>query len=362
MNPHLQHILDRLLQIEAITDEQKSALAKSLKDADKEVTILEFKLDRTEKVKRTTAILLEETIEELELKRKAIEETNSALEKSFEELKSAQDQLVQQEKLASLGQLTAGIAHEIKNPLNFVNNFSEVTMELIGEIKEERAKKQETRDETLVDEILEDIQSNLEKIHEHGTRANSIVSSMLQHSRGGSGKKDPTDLNALIKEYINLSFHGMRASKNPIDVEIDFNLDPAITNVSIIKEDFIRVIINLCNNAFDAMRGKVYQTEDRRRKTEEGDTGNVYNPRLKVRTSLENRQVRISIEDNGPGIPEDIKDKILQPFFTTKKGTEGTGLGLSITHDIVKAHGGELKVETIIGNGSKFIISFPLKG
>ncbi|MEB2784477.1 sensor histidine kinase, partial [Algoriphagus persicinus] len=188
------------------------------------------------------------------------------------------------------------------------------------------------------------------------SRANGIVTSMLQHSRGGSGKIDSTDLNALVKEYVNLSFHGMRAAKNPIDVEIAFDLDPAVADVPIIKEDFIRVIINLCNNAFDAMRGKVYQTEDRRRKTEEGDTGNVYNPRLTVTTNLKNGQAQVAIKDNGPGIPDDIKDKILQPFFTTKKGTEGTGLGLSITHDIIKAHGGELEIETSIKKGTTFII------
>jgi signal transduction histidine kinase len=146
---------------------------------------------------------------------------------------------------------------------------------------------------------------------------------------------EPTDLNALIKEYVNLSFHGMRAGKNPIDVDIVLDLDPDLGMVSLIKEDFTRVIINLCNNAFDAMREKVSKTEDGRQKTEDGESGNVkYDPRLKVRTRLENGQVRIAFEDNGPGIPDEIKDKILQPFFTTKKGTEGTGLGLSITHDM----------------------------
>ena len=348
MNRHLQHILDTLFQIEAISDEQKSSLNKSIKDADKELTILEFKLDRTEKVKRTTAILLEETIEELELKRKAIEETNSALQRSLEELKSTQAQLVQQEKLASLGHLTAGIAHEIKNPLNFVNNFSEVSIEMIEEIMEERSKSQDTRDETLVDEILEDIKSNLQKVHEHGTRANGIVTSMLQHSRGGSGNKEPTDLNALIKEYVNLSFHGMRAGKNPIDVEIVLDLDPEVKEVSLVKEDFTRVVINLCNNAFDAMRQK-FNSEIIIHNSE-------LKPLLRVSTVTKGGKVEISISDNGPGIPDEIKDKILQPFFTTKKGTEGTGLGLSITHDIVKAHGGELCVQTCIHDGTNFII------
>jgi signal transduction histidine kinase len=328
--------------MENLSEEQKAAITKSLKAADKEIAIVEFKLDRTEKVKRTTAILLEETIEELEQKRSAVEE-------ALKELKSTQAQLIQQEKLASLGQLTAGIAHEIKNPLNFVNNFSEVSLELLDEVKETRIKNQETRPRTeedeIEDEILEDIKANLEKIHEHGTRANGIVTSMLQHSRGGSGKMEPTDLNALIKEYVNLSFHGMRAGKNPIDVDIVLRLDEEIKEILLVREDFTRVIINLCNNAFDAMRQKTNYE--------------LYKPKLIVNTKTEKNHILISFEDNGPGIPEEIKDKIMQPFFTTKKGTEGTGLGLSITNDIVKAHGGELKVVSSVGDGSTFFISIP---
>jgi signal transduction histidine kinase len=246
---------------------------------------------------------------------------------------------------------------------------------MIEEIKEERAKSQETRDETLVDEILEDIQSNLGKIHDHGSRANGIVTSMLQHSRGGSGKKEPTDLNALIKEYVNLSFHGMRAGKNPINVDIVLDLDPEVKEVSLIKEDFTRVIINLCNNAFDAcaersrstMRGKKYEVQslpagEAGTKYQEGVHGDVnYLPKLRVSTMLENGQIRIAFEDNGLGIPDDIKDKILQPFFTTKKGTEGTGLGLSITHDIIKAHGGELTVDSQKGEMTMFLVQIPIK-
>ncbi|MEB2773851.1 ATP-binding protein [Algoriphagus sp. D3-2-R+10] len=273
-----------------------------------------------------------------------LEQAKAEVESAMSELKATQFQLIQQEKLASLGQLTAGIAHEIKNPLNFVNNFSEVSIEMIEEAKEERSKSQESRDETLVDEILEDIKSNLEKIHQHGSRANGIVTSMLQHSRGGSGKMEPTDLNALVKEYVNLSFHGMRAGKNPIDVDIQLDLDTDLGMVSLIKEDFTRVVINLCNNAFDALRQKTFQGLE------------VYHPKLTVRTKSENGTILIEIEDNGPGIPDEIKDKILQPFFTTKKGTEGTGLGLSITHDIIKAHGGELEIETSINKGTTFII------
>jgi signal transduction histidine kinase len=275
-----------------------------------------------------------------------LEQAKAEVESAMTELKSTQAQLIQQEKLASLGQLTAGIAHEIKNPLNFVNNFSEVSIEMIGEVIDSRLKTQDTRPKTEADEIegeiLEDIKANLEKIHEHGSRANGIVTSMLQHSRGGSGKKEPTDLNALIKEYVNLSFHGMRAGKDPINVEIALDLDDTIKEIPLVREDFTRVIINLCNNAFDAMRQK-FNSE-------------LYHPKLTVHTKSEKDHILISVEDNGPGIPDGIKDKILQPFFTTKKGTEGTGLGLSITHDIIKAHGGELEIETSVNKGTTFII------
>ena len=305
-----------------------------------------------------------------------IREERDRLEIALKELHATQDQLVQQEKLASLGQLTAGIAHEIKNPLNFVNNFSEVSIEMIEEILEARSERRDLRQssgteksggkhdesEEMEDEILEDIKGNLKKIHEHGSRANGIVTSMLQHSRGGSGKMEPTDLNALIKEYVNLSFHGMRAGKNPINVDIQVDLDPDLGMVSMIKEDFTRVVINLCNNAFDAMREKTNMYNVPSTMYQEGVHSEVkYLPKLKVTTMLEKGRVRLLFEDNGPGIPDEIKDKILQPFFTTKKGTEGTGLGLSITHDIVKAHGGELRVETLEGEGTTFIIQLPKK-
>ncbi|MFN3759045.1 MAG: ATP-binding protein [Algoriphagus aquaeductus] len=282
-----------------------------------------------------------------------LEQAKSEVESAMSELKSTQAQLIQQEKLASLGQLTAGIAHEIKNPLNFVNNFSEVSVDLIGETLEEM-EKGEKRDHTLIRDNLEDLQSNLRKIREHGARANTIVTSMLQHSRGSSGKKEPTDLNVFIKESVNLSYHGMRAGKNPINVDIILDLDPEIKEVPLIKEDFSRVIINLCNNAFDAMRSKTLQGFETLGGLE------PYQPKLTVRTKSENDHMLISVEDNGPGIPEEIKEKILQPFFTTKKGTEGTGLGLSIAHDIVKAHGGELKVKTKEGEGTEFIIQLPI--
>ncbi|MBK6948127.1 MAG: HAMP domain-containing histidine kinase [Haliscomenobacter sp.] len=227
---------------------------------------------------------------------------------------------------------------------------------MIEEVLEEREKTRladrlgrESTDGTLVDDILKDIKVNLQKIHKHGTRANGIVTSMLLHARGGSGKKEPTDLNALVREYVNLCFHGMRAGKNPINVEIVLDLDTEMGLTSLVKEDFTRVIINLCTNAFDAMRSKTISDQ----------SGN-YVPRLRITTKKEAQTMMMVVEDNGPGIPDEIKDKILQPFFTTKKGTEGTGLGLSITHDIVKAHGGSLNVEIKESVGSAFVIQLPI--
>jgi signal transduction histidine kinase len=302
-----------------------------------------------------------------------IREERDRLEIALNKLEATQDQLIQQEKLASLGQLTAGIAHEIKNPLNFVNNFSDVSIELVQEAREEvlgqkSDVKRETEDgrrETegstlsrgeagsspqmdLILEILDDIEANLRKIHEHGSRADSIVKSMLQHSRGGDGKMEPTPLNPIIKEYVNLAFHGMRAGNEPINVDIDLQLDENVGEVPLVAEDFSRVILNLTNNAFDAMRDKL---------TGDGGPGTGYVPKLTVRTNVDDGKVTIEIEDNGPGIPDEIKDKIMQPFFTTKKGTQGTGLGLSITNDIVKAHGGTMNIDSQPGQ-TIFTIKF----
>jgi signal transduction histidine kinase/ligand-binding sensor domain-containing protein len=276
-----------------------------------------------------------------------IEKAYTKLESAHENLKATQNQLIQQEKLASLGQLTAGIAHEIKNPLNFVNNFSGLSLEFLEEIEEELGKLPETDSLKNVRDLLADIKTNLTKIKHHGGRADGIVKSMLMHSRGGSGALEPSDLNEVIKEYVNLSFHGMRANKNPINVDVVLNLDESLPKVPLNTEDFSRVILNLTKNAFDAMREKLNKT------------GPGYKAKLEVRTRDLGGQILIEVEDNGPGIPEDIKDKLFVPFFTTKKGTEGTGLGLSITHDIIKAHSGTLTIDTKVGNWTKFRISIP---
>jgi C4-dicarboxylate-specific signal transduction histidine kinase len=276
-------------------------------------------------------------------------EKNKELETAIDALKATQSQLIQSEKLASLGQLAAGIAHEIKNPLNFVNNFSELNLELIDEIKEELNKLADSPEKTEIETILVDVVTNQKKIHQHGTRADSIVKSMLLHSRGGNGIKEPTDLNAMLKEYVNLAFHGMRAGKKPINVSLGFQLDASVKNVPIIIEDMSRVILNLCNNAFDAMYEKLQQKKAREN----------YQPKLSIKTYEVDKKVFIEINDNGPGIPKDLKAKIFMPFFTTKRGTEGTGLGLSITNDIIKAHGGNLEIESTQGENAhtKFIIT-----
>ncbi|MDO8968969.1 ATP-binding protein [Algoriphagus sp.] len=284
-------------------------------------------------------------IEKERARQKELEHAHE-IEEAYQNLKSTQEQLLQQEKLASLGQLTAGIAHEIKNPLNFVNNFADLSIELIDEMRDEL----ENDNKTEALSISEDIKSNLLKIHQHGTRADSIVKSMLLHSRGGSGKMEPTDLNAMIQEFSNLAFHGMRASKNPINVGIELKLDESIVKIPLYTDDFSRVILNLCNNAFDAMREKIEIEENSTKK---------YTPELIIVTKSLKDGVELIFNDNGPGIPEEIQDKILQPFFTTKKGTEGTGLGLSITHDIVKRHSGNLTIHSQIGVGTQFTIFLP---
>ncbi|HQV60557.1 MAG TPA: ATP-binding protein [Chitinophagaceae bacterium] len=339
----MQNILNFIQQDENLTAEQKNAITKSLKDADKELEITAFKLDRTEKVKRTTAILLEETIEELEQKRKAIEETNSALQKSLEELKAAQAQLIQSEKMASLGELTAGIAHEIQNPLNFVNNFSDVSTELVDEMNEEIDKG------NLEDakQIAQDLKQNLEKINHHGKRAGDIVKGMLQHSRSSSGQKELTDINALADEYLRLAYHGLRAKDKTFNAAMKTDFDETIGLIKIIPQDIGRVVLNLITNAF-------YAVTERKKLQPEG-----YEPVVAVGTKKEAGKVEICVSDNGTGIPQKVMDKIFQPFFTTKPTGQGTGLGLSLSYDIVKAHGGELKVETKEGEGSEFIIQLP---
>ena len=275
---------------------------------------------------------------------KQVDERTSALNQSLENLKATQSQLIQSEKMASLGELTAGIAHEIQNPLNFVNNFSEVSHELLIEMKEEL----NNGDLEEVREITNDIEQNLEKINDHGKRASDIVKGMLQHSRSSDGKKEPTDINALADEYLRLAYHGMRAKDKSFNATLETDFDQSIGLVNISPQDMGRVVLNLITNAFYAV--------DEKKKSE----AEHYEPTVSVSTKKEANKIDIKVTDNGNGIPKKILDKIFQPFFTTKPTGQGTGLGLSLSYDIVKAHGGELKVETKESQGTTFIIILPL--
>jgi two-component system, NtrC family, sensor kinase len=267
------------------------------------------------------------------------------VQNALAQLKSTQAQLIQSEKMASLGELTAGIAHEIQNPLNFVNNFSEVSVELLEELTEE-AKAGHNED---VIAIAGDLTQNLQKINHHGKRADAIVKGMLEHSRAGSGLKEPTDINKLADEYLRLSYHGLRSKDKSFNSELLTNFDEKLLQINVIPQDIGRVLLNLFNNAFYAVNEK--------KKT----AGPDYKPEVSVTTGFENGSVTIDVKDNGIGIPDVIKEKIMQPFFTTKPTGEGTGLGLSLTYDmVVKGHGGSIAVNSIEGEGSEFIILLPV--
>lgn len=266
-------------------------------------------------------------------------------ELALSELQSTQKQLIQSEKMASLGELTAGIAHEIQNPLNFVNNFSEVSKELVEEMDAalQRGDEQEARD------IARDLVQNLDKINHHGKRADSIVKGMLQHSRQSSGQKEPTDINNLVDEYVRLSYHGLRAKDNSFNAGIKTEFDPAVPAIKIVPQEIGRVILNILTNAFYAANEK------------KKDAMDSFQPEVFVATKYATHKVEISITDNGNGIGPDVMDKIFQPFFTTKPTGKGTGLGLSLSYDIVKAHGGELNVKTKQTEGTTFTIILPTK-
>jgi signal transduction histidine kinase len=263
---------------------------------------------------------------------------------TLENLKSAQSQLIQSEKMASLGELTAGIAHEIQNPLNFVNNFSDVNKELLQELKEEADKGNIEEVKAIADDVI----TNQEKINHHGKRADAIVKGMLQHSRQSSGQKELTDINALADEYLRLSYHGLRAKDKNFNAEIKTDFDKSIGKINIIPQDIGRVLLNLFNNAFYAVNEQKNQNPV------------SYNPTVFIKTEKCDDKIYISVKDNGNGIPQKISDKIFQPFFTTKPTGQGTGLGLSLSYDIIKAHGGEIKVESKEGQGSEFVIQLPV--
>ncbi|TFV93656.1 histidine kinase [Algoriphagus kandeliae] len=301
--------------------------------------------EREYKVTEALKAQLEKQVQE---RTKEITQKKNELEKALQELKSAQDQLIHSEKMASLGELTAGIAHEIQNPLNFVNNFSEVSAELIDEAKEEL----DSGNQEDAKEILEDLKANLQKILHHGKRADSIVKGMLLHSRSNSGQKEKSDINALTDEYLRLSYHGLRAKDKSFTADFKIELDENVEPVEIVPGDIGRVLLNLINNGF-------YAADEKKKELEKaGQTD--FMPTVWVKTQKIQNGVKITVRDNGNGIPDEIKSKIFQPFFTTKPTGKGTGLGLSMSYDIItNGHGGDLKVKSKPGEFTEFEIIIP---
>jgi signal transduction histidine kinase len=297
-----------------------------------------------EEYNRTLEFKVEERTQQLQ-------EKNQELASTLKKLKATQDQIIAQEKLASLGALTAGIAHEIKNPLNFVNNFAELSAELAEELLEEIENQKDNLDtETTeyIGEILNDLTQNVKKINEHGKRADNIVRGMLMHSGGKAGERQLTDINALLAEYVNLAYHGMRAKDSSFNITINSHYDDTIGSINVVPQNISRVFLNVINNA-------CYSAHENKKELGEG-----FLPTLSVSTKNLGEQIEIRIQDNGKGIPDEIRDKIFNPFFTTKPTGQGTGLGLSISHDIiVQEHQGELKVNTEAGSYAEFVIVLP---
>ena len=283
----------------------------------------------------------------------SVEARTRELAKSLEDLRTTQDRLVQTQKLASLGQLTAGIAHEIKNPLNFVNNFSAVSVELIDELRQALSGAHlDNKLRAEISEIADTLQGNLDKVVQHGKRADAIVKNMLLHSREGSGEHRPVDINALVEEGLNLAYHGARAEKQGFNIKLERSFDPNAGEADVFPQDITRVLLNLISNGF-------YAATKRGAETNGGD----YEPTLAAATKNRGDRVEIIIRDNGMGIPADVKEKMFNPFFTTKPAGEGTGLGLSISHDIVvKQHGGSIEVETQPGEFTEIKIVLPRAG
>jgi two-component system, NtrC family, sensor kinase len=307
------------------------------------LVLLAFLLYRNNRQKQKANSLLHRQKEEI------IHQREKA-ETALKELKATQAQLVQSEKLASLGELTAGIAHEIQNPLNFVNNFSELSVELVSELLEERSKEDGKRDEELERDLLNDLALNQEKINHHGKRASSIVKGMLEHSRTSTGERVLTDINQLADEYLRLAYHGLRAKDNSFNSEYELIADKNLPKINVVPQEIGRVLLNLINNAFYAV------------KAPQPPKGESYMPTVAVSTQKSENQVIIKVKDNGIGMSEATKAKIFQPFFTTKPSGEGTGLGLSLAYDIVtKGHGGTIEVTSTEGEGTTFIVKLPIQ-
>jgi signal transduction histidine kinase len=294
-------------------------------------------------------IMLEEKVAK---RTRELKEEKEIVESTLAELKVTQAQLIQSEKMASLGELTAGIAHEIQNPLNFVNNFSEINAELIDEMQQEMEKG--NLDDVKV--ISNNIKENEQKINRHGKRADAIVKGMLQHSQTSAGQKESTDINKLAEEYFRLAYHGLRAKDKSFNATLKTDFDETMGNINIIPQDIGRVLLNLYNNAFYAVNEKNQQSY----LPVSADPANKYEPTVSLSTKRMSDKIEITVTDNGNGIPQKIIDKIFQPFFTTKPTGQGTGLGLSLSYDIIKAHGGQIRVESKEGGGTKFYVVLPI--
>ncbi|MEZ0540866.1 ATP-binding protein [Fibrella arboris] len=316
------------------------------------------RIDREEAERRERQMLeglVQERTLELTQQKAEITRQKEELELALSELRATQDQLVQREKLASLGELTAGIAHEIQNPLNFVNNFSDVSVDLVGELLEERQRPADQRDAALEEELLQDLSQNLTKISHHGQRASGIVRNMLQHSRTSTGQREATDLNALADEYLRLSYHGLRAKDKSFNASFRTELDGSLPLVKLVSQDIGRVLLNLFNNAFYAVQQR--QIAERESGTLKGF---AYQPTVVVTTTQTPVGVEIQVRDNGTGMSDEVQQKIFQPFFTTKPSGSGTGLGLSLSYEIItKGHGGTLLLDSKEGVGTTFTILLP---
>lgn len=357
--------LKKIIEDLHISEEEKALIFEELKAVQKTIAVAEFKYSRTLIDKAAITNVLNASIREIEEQKKIVEEAkneiarnmfeldkqkqvieikNRVLNETMNNLKETQSQLIQSEKMASLGELTAGIAHEIQNPLNFVNNFSDINTELIEEMKEEIEKGNLEEAKALAG----DISTNEQKINFHGKRADGIVKGMLQHSRTNNNIKESVNINILADEYLRLAYHGLRAKDKSFNATMKTDYDESIGNITAVPQDIGRAILNLITNAFYAVNEKMKEQRDN------------YEPTVSINTKMAGTRVEIHVKDNGKGIPLHIADKIFQPFFTTKPTGQGTGLGLSLCYDIIKAHGGELKVETKEGEGSEFIIELPV--
>lgn len=311
-------------------------------DLEKQLRVLQKKLERSER----NRVAIEDKLDHDQLMYKAVHAEVSAaremLEKANQELKKTQAQLVQQEKLASLGQLTAGIAHEIKNPLNFINNFAEINTELALELREA------VRAGDDFDDLLADLEQNTKRIGDHGKRVDAIVQGMMRHASGGSGNRTVTPVNELVLLNVDLAYHGKRSQSPDLKVEITRDMDDEAGSVEMVPEEIARVVLNLLGNAFDAVQEHLQ------------DAGADYAPVVTVSTRRLDRHVEIRVSDNGPGVPAEIREKIFEPFFTTKPTGKGTGLGLSLSYDLItQGHGGTFSVESGEGEGATFVIRLP---